>query len=93
MSKIFHPLLALIASATDKELAKYVVYLKHKNTLLRVRLPKHVDTSHEERPCCSNSAKSAAISQSRGFHDLLEIEGLQHLFRSVAQNSITATGE
>ncbi len=49
MSKIFHPLLALIASATDRELAKYVEYLKHENKLLRARLPKQVHTSHEER--------------------------------------------
>ena len=49
MSKIFHPLLALIASATDKELAKYVEYLKHENRLLRARLPKQVHTTYEER--------------------------------------------
>ena len=49
MPKIFHPLLALIASATDKELAKYVEYLKHENKLLRARLPKQVHTAHEER--------------------------------------------
>jgi hypothetical protein len=45
MSKIFHPLLALIASATDKELAKYVEYLKHENKLLRARLPKQSCTT------------------------------------------------
>lgn len=49
MTKIFHPLLALIASATDKELAKYVEYLRHENKLLRARLPKQVHTTHEER--------------------------------------------
>ena len=49
MAKIFHPLLALIASATDKELAKYVEYLKHENKILRARLPKQVHTTHEER--------------------------------------------
>ena len=37
MCKIFHPLLALIASATDKELAKYVEYLKHENKIQRAR--------------------------------------------------------
>ena len=35
MTKIFHPLLALIASATDSELAKYVEYLKHENMIMR----------------------------------------------------------
>jgi putative transposase len=49
MSKIFHPLLALIASATDNELAKYVEYLKHENRILRDRLPKQVHTTVEER--------------------------------------------
>ena len=49
MSKLFHPLLALIASATDKELAKYVEYLRHENKILRARLPKQIHTSFEER--------------------------------------------
>ena len=39
MAKIFHPLLALIASATDRELAKYVEYLKAENQILRARIP------------------------------------------------------
>jgi putative transposase len=49
MSKIFHPLLALIASATGNQLAKYVEYLKHENKILRARLPKQVHTTVEER--------------------------------------------
>jgi len=49
MSKIFHPLLALIASATNNKLAKYVEYLKHENKILRARLPKQVHTTAEER--------------------------------------------
>lgn len=49
MNKLFHPLLALIASSTDSELAKYVEYLKHENKLLRARLPKQVHTTFEER--------------------------------------------
>ena len=48
MTKIFHPLLALIASATDNELAKYVGYLKHENKILRDRSPKQVHTTFEE---------------------------------------------
>ncbi|WP_296455562.1 hypothetical protein [Rubinisphaera sp.] len=39
MAKIFHPLLALIASTTDRELAKYVEYLKAENQILRARIP------------------------------------------------------
>jgi len=49
MTQIFHPLLALIASAADSELAKYVEYLKHENKILRSRLPKQVHTTTEER--------------------------------------------
>jgi hypothetical protein len=36
-AKIFHPLLALIASATDKKLARYVAFLKEENKILRAR--------------------------------------------------------
>ena len=49
MSKIFHPLLALIASSTDRELAKCVQYLKEENKILRARLPRQVHTTYEER--------------------------------------------
>ena len=49
MIKIFHPLLALIASASQNELAKYVEYLKHENKILRACLPKQVHTTYEER--------------------------------------------
>jgi hypothetical protein len=35
VTKIFHPLLAMIASATQNELAKYVEYLKKENRVLR----------------------------------------------------------
>jgi len=49
MSKIYHPLLALIASATDRELAKYVEYLKHENKILRARIPGQIHTTYEER--------------------------------------------
>ena len=37
MTALFHPLLALIASFTDRELAKYVEYLKEENKILRGR--------------------------------------------------------
>ncbi len=48
-TKIFHPLLALVASATDTELAKYVEYLKEENKILRARLPKQIHTTPDER--------------------------------------------
>jgi len=49
VAKIFHPLLALIASGTDRELAKYVQYLKEENKILRARLGDEVHTKPEER--------------------------------------------
>jgi putative transposase len=49
MTKIYHPLLALIASATESELAKYVEYLKAENRVLRARLPQQVHTRPEAR--------------------------------------------
>jgi putative transposase len=49
MTEIFHPLLALIASATDSELAKYVEYLKEENRILRARIPGQIHTKPHER--------------------------------------------
>jgi putative transposase len=49
MSLIFHPLLALIASATDRELAKYIQFLKEENKILRARIPGVIHTRPEER--------------------------------------------
>ena len=48
MPALFHPLLALIASATDRELAKYVEYLKQENKILRARIPGVMHTRPEE---------------------------------------------
>ena len=47
--KIFHPLLALIASSTESELAKYVQYLKEENKILRARIPGQIHTKPNER--------------------------------------------
>lgn len=49
MAKLFHPLLTLIASATDRELAKYVQFLKEENNFVRSRLGGEVHTRPEER--------------------------------------------
>ncbi len=49
MPQIFHPLLALIASATDRELAKYIQFLKEENKILRARLPDEIHTRPSER--------------------------------------------
>jgi putative transposase len=49
MNKIFHPLLMLIAKATEKELVKMVEYLKTENHILRNKLPKRIDVTPAER--------------------------------------------
>ena len=49
MTAIFHPLLAMIASATDKELARYVEFLKEENKILRTRIPGQIHTKPHER--------------------------------------------
>ncbi|WP_339749979.1 integrase core domain-containing protein [uncultured Rubinisphaera sp.] len=48
-AKIFHPLLAMIASSTNNELANYVEYLKIENKILRARIPGQIHTKPEER--------------------------------------------
>ncbi|MBT5018498.1 MAG: transposase, partial [Planctomicrobium sp.] len=47
--KIYHPLLALIASSLESELAQYVQYLKQENRILRARIPGQVHTTVAER--------------------------------------------
>ena len=49
MTNIFHPLLALIASASDKMLASYVEFLKEENKILRARIPGQI---HTKLPGC-----------------------------------------
>jgi putative transposase len=49
MTKIFHPLLTLIASASNNELAKYVEFLKEENKILRARVPGQIHTRPDER--------------------------------------------
>jgi len=49
MTQLFHPLLALIATATNNQLAKYVEYLKQENKTLRARNPGQIHTTPAER--------------------------------------------
>ena len=49
MTRLFHPFLALIASSTDRELARYIEYLKEENKILRAPIPGQVHTKPEER--------------------------------------------
>jgi putative transposase len=49
MAKLLHPLLMVLARATDRELARMVDYLKAENEILRARLPKRIVTTPAER--------------------------------------------
>ncbi len=50
MSQIFHPLLAMIASVTDRELGRCVEFLKEENKILRNRVKGQIHTKpHEKR--------------------------------------------
>jgi putative transposase len=49
MPAIFHPLLALIASAADRQLARYVEFMKAENKILRTRIKGQVHTKPDER--------------------------------------------
>ena len=81
MSKLFHPLLALIASATDKALAKYVEYLKHENKILRARLLKQVHTTTEERTTLLNFGKAIG----RAIEELVSIVSPATFYRWVRE--------
>jgi len=49
MKKLIHPLLMLIAQATEKELVLYIEYLKAENRILRSKLPKRICVTPAER--------------------------------------------
>jgi putative transposase len=49
MTRILHPLLALLASATRQDLARQVAYLKEENRVLRERLPKRLVATDPEK--------------------------------------------
>lgn len=49
MARLLHPLLLLVARATEKELVRYVEYLKAENRILRGKLPKRITVTLAER--------------------------------------------
>ena len=48
-AKLFHPLLTLIASASNNELARHVEFLKEENQILWARVPGQIHTRADER--------------------------------------------
>lgn len=49
MMRFIHPLLLIVARATEKELVQMVEYLKAENRILRSKLPKRIDVTAAER--------------------------------------------
>ena len=49
MKRLLHPLLLLLARATENELVLYIEYLKAENRILRGKLPKRVNVTPAER--------------------------------------------
>jgi len=49
MKRFLHPLLLLLARATEKELVKTVEYLKAENRILRNKLPRRIEVTPAER--------------------------------------------
>jgi len=49
MPRFFHPLIHVLACATESQLARYVEYLKAENRILRSKLPKRIVCTPAER--------------------------------------------
>ena len=49
MKRMFQSLLVVLSAATDRQLAKYVQFLKEENRVLRERLPKRLIVTPRER--------------------------------------------
>jgi len=81
MTQIFHPLLALIASSTNNELAKYVEYLKHENKLLRSRISGQIHTTPEERQTLMKFGKPIG----RAIEELITIASPATFYRWVRE--------
>lgn len=88
-AKIFHPLLALIASATESELAKYVEYLKEENRILRARLPKQVHTRPAERERLLKFGKALG----RAIEELITIVSPATFYRWIRQEQEGTTAK
>ena len=49
MPRLIHPLLLLVARATERDLVPYIEYLKTEDRILRSKLPKRIDVTPAER--------------------------------------------
>jgi putative transposase len=77
MARIFQLLLALIATGTERELAKYVEFLKYENKILRARIPGQVHTKPDERRRLVQLGKALGL----GVESLLTIVSVSTFYR------------
>jgi hypothetical protein len=89
MSRIPHPWLAWIASASDRELAKYVEFPKEENQILWSRIKGHTNPEERKRPSDAATPCSQSISPTGAtFAFVLSIQphpGRNHLAFAVFQ--------
>ena len=84
MTKLFHPLLAMLASSTDRELAKYVQFLKEENRILRARVPgKEIHTRSAERARLLKYGKALG----RSIEELITIVSPSTFYRWVREDN------
>ncbi len=86
-AKIFHPLLALIASATNNELARYIEFLKAENKILRSRVPGQIHTKPEERSRLVKLGKSLG----QAVEELITLVSPATFYRWCRDNQATNT--
>jgi len=56
MKRVFQSLLAVLAAATDRQLARYMQFLEAENRMLRARLPKRLVVTPQEEVALSSWA-------------------------------------
>lgn len=87
MTRILHPLLALLASATRQELARQVAYLKEENRILRAQLPQRlVATEPEKRRLLKVGQKFGAQLK-----ELMSLVSYQTFARWIRERATTAS--
>ena len=64
MARLLHPLLLLVARATEKELVRYVEFLKTENRILRDKLSKRIEVMAAERTMLWSKCKNDTTSRS-----------------------------
>ncbi|MCA9096381.1 MAG: hypothetical protein KDA68_23035, partial [Planctomycetaceae bacterium] len=87
MVRIFHPLLAMLASATDRELARYVEFLKAENQILRSRIKGQVHTKPHERERLVSLGKRLG----RAVEELITIVHPSTFYRWITEKSSSST--